>query len=85
MAVGAGVFVLALILQVIGWQIPAIAVYAAAYLVLGWQILLSAGKGLFRGHILDENFLMSIAGIGAFAIGENPEAVGILLFFRIGE
>ena len=85
MAIGAGVFVLALILQFIGWQIPAIAVYAAAYLVLGWQILLSAGKGLFRGHILDENFLMSIAGIGAFAIGEYPEAVGILLFFRIGE
>ena len=85
LAIGAGVFVLALILQFIGWQIPAIAVYAAAYLVLGWQILLSAGKGLFRGHILDENFLMSIAGIGAFAIGEYPEAVGILLFFRIGE
>lgn len=57
----------------------------AAYLLLGTEILIKAAKGLFRGHALDENLLMSLAAIGAFIIGEYPEAVGVMLFFRIGE
>lgn len=59
--------------------------FAAAYLVLGGEILLTAVKNIGKGQIFDENFLMSIATIGAFAIGEYPEAVGVMLFFRIGE
>jgi len=56
-----------------------------AYLVLGWEILTTAAKNLFRGKIFDENFLMGIATLGACVIGEYPEAVGIMLFYRVGE
>ena len=59
--------------------------YVAAYLVLGWRVLLAAAKNLVKGHVLDENFLMSIATLGAFAIREFPEAVGVMLFYRVGE
>ena len=83
--VGAGMFVLGLILQAFGLGWGLIGCCVAAYLVLGGKILLTAVKNLFKGQIFDENFLMSIATIGAFAIGEYPEAVGVMLFFRIGE
>lgn len=56
-----------------------------AYLLLGGKILVTAFKNLTKGHIFDENFLMSIATLGAFAIQEYPEAVGVMLFYRIGE
>lgn len=59
--------------------------YCAAYLLVGWEIALSAIKNIFRGQVFDENFLMFIATIGAFAIGEYPEGVAVMLFFRIGE
>lgn len=61
------------------------AVLAIAYLLLGGSVLLSAGKNIIRGQIFDENFLMSIATLGAFGIGDYPEAVGVMLFYRIGE
>lgn len=57
----------------------------AAYLLLGGEILITALKNLTKGHVFDENFLMSLATLGAFAIGESPEAVGVMLFYRIGE
>lgn len=60
-------------------------VYIVAYLILGFHILKTAITNLFRGNIFDENFLMSIATLGAFAIKEYPEAVGVMLFYRIGE
>ena len=56
-----------------------------AYWVLGKNVLITALQNLFKGHVLDENFLMSIATIGAFCIGEFPEAVGVMLFYRVGE
>jgi Cd2+/Zn2+-exporting ATPase len=62
-----------------------LAVFIAAYLVLGGNIVLRAMQSIVRGHLFDENFLMSIATIGAFAIGEYPEAVGVMLFYQIGE
>lgn len=55
------------------------------YLFLGSGVLWSAIKNIRRGQIFDENFLMSIASIGAFIIGEHPEAVAVILFYRIGE
>ena len=61
------------------------AAFLAAYLVLGSEILLTAGRNLLHGQIFDENFLMSIATIGALAISQFEEAVGVMLFFRIGE
>ena len=60
-------------------------VFLAAYLLVGWEILFSAIKNLVKGKVFDENFLMSIATIGAFAIGEYPEGVAVMLFFRVGE
>lgn len=82
--VGAGLFVLGLILErfTIFWHVP---VFVISYLLLGWEVLVNAVKNLRQGHMLDENFLMGIATIGAFFIGEFPEAVGIMLFYRIGE
>ena len=62
-----------------------IPVFLAAYLVLGWRVLFAAGKNILKGRVFDENFLMSIATIGAFAIGEFPEGAGVMLFYRIGE
>ena len=60
-------------------------IFAAAYLVLGGKILLEAARNISHGQIFDENFLMCIATIGAFAIHEYAEAVGVMLFYRIGE
>lgn len=56
-----------------------------AYLLLGYNVLIGAGRNLLKGQIFDEYFLMSVATIAAFAIGDFPEAVGVMLFFRIGE
>lgn len=59
--------------------------FVVSYCILGWEVLLTAVKNLARGHILDENFLMGIATLGAFAIGDFAEAVGVMLFYQIGE
>ena len=59
--------------------------FVAAYIVLGRNIVITAGKNIMKRQMLDENFLMSIATLGAFAIGEFTEAVGVMIFYRIGE
>lgn len=59
--------------------------FFAAYLTAGYDVLLSAFKNLFKGKVFDENFLMSIATLGAFAIKEYPEAVMVMLLYQIGE
>lgn len=60
-------------------------VFLAAYLLVGRKVIIAAGRNLYRGQVFDENFLMTIATIGAFAIGELPEAVGVMLFYYVGE
>lgn len=62
-----------------------LAVYIPAYLVAGFEVLKNAVTNIFHGEIFDENFLMAIAGIGAFFVGECPEAVIIMLFYGVGE
>ena len=57
----------------------------AAYILLGGRIVLTALKNSTKGQVFDENFLMSIATIGAFGVGEFAEAVGVMMFYRIGE
>ena len=60
-------------------------VFIPAYLLSGWSVLTSAGRNILRGKVFDENFLMTIATLGAIAIHQLPEAVGVMLFFKIGE
>lgn len=62
-----------------------IVLYLVPYLIIGHNVLLRAAKNITRGKIFDENFLMSIATIGAFILGELPEAVAVMLFYQIGE
>ena len=59
--------------------------YIAAYVILGYDVVLAAVKNIVKGHVFDENFLMSISSIGAFLIGEYPEAVAVMLFYQVGE
>lgn len=61
------------------------ACFLLAYLILGIKIVWTALRNISKGQVFDENFLMSIATIGAFGIGEYAEAVGVMLFYRIGE
>ena len=83
--IGAGLFAAGLILGHLGLDWIALTACLIAYVILGKDVVMTAVKNLTRGHVFDENFLMSIATIGAFCIGEAPEAVGVMLFYRIGE
>ena len=60
-------------------------IFLVSYVILGGEVLLTALKNLPRGHVFDENFLMSIATLGALCIDNFPEAVGVMLFYRAGE
>ena len=72
-----------------GW--PRLALYLAAYLVIGYDILKKAGQGILNGRVFDENFLMAVATVGAFALaiyeksGDYNEAIAVMLFYQIGE
>ncbi len=59
--------------------------YVVPYLISGYDILLEAGEKIIHGELLDEDFLMAVASIGAFAIGEFPEAVAVMLLYQVGE
>lgn len=61
------------------------AVFIPAYLLSGWSVLTTAGRNILRGRVFDENFLMTIATVGAIAIHKLPEAVGVMLFYKVGE
>ena len=65
--------------------IPKFAVFLVSYFIIGGDVLVSAVKNILRGQVFDENFLMAIATIGAFAIGEYPEGVAVMLFYQLGE
>ena len=60
-------------------------VYLLAYLIVGSEVLIRAGKNIVRGQVFDENFLMTIATIGAFCVGEYPEGVMVMLLYQLGE
>jgi Cd2+/Zn2+-exporting ATPase len=87
--IGAVIFTAGMIIEYIFTpELPyyvSLAVFITAYMILGGNSVLKALKSIVRGRIFDENFLMSIATIGAFAIGEYPEAAGVMLFYQIGE
>lgn len=81
---GAGLFLAGILLKD-KYELFSTILFVSSYLALGWEILLTAGKNICKGRMLDENFLMSIATLGAFVIQEYAEAVGVMLFYRIGE
>ena len=60
-------------------------VYIIAYVIVGFEIVRKAIRNIIRGKVFDENFLMTVATIGAFGIGEFPEAVAVMLFYQVGE
>lgn len=76
-------FIIAVMLE--GYPLVAFIIFVATYLLIGKNVLITAAKNILRGEVFDENFLMAIATLGAFAIGEYPEAVAVMLFFEIGE
>lgn len=59
--------------------------FVVSYLLIGGKVLTTAIKNIFRGEIFDENFLMTVATLGAFFVGEYPEAVAVILFYEVGE
>lgn len=85
LCLGAALFIAGEILEHMGMTIPSLIALVIGYILLGGKVVLTAVKNLTKGQIFDENFLMSIATLGAFAIREWPEAVGVMLFYRIGE
>lgn len=62
-----------------------LALFIISYILIGGSVVISALKNIIKGRVFDENFLMTVATIGAFAIGEYPEAVAVMLFYQIGE
>jgi len=89
LVVGAAVFAVGILIEnVFAFEPPPyvlLAVFIAAYILLGGSVVLRAFKNLIHGQVFDENFLMSVATVGAFIIGEYSEAVGVMLFYQIGE
>ena len=87
LAVGAVVYAIGMALTVFA-KLPTLAELAfliVAYVILGWDVVWQAVKNISRGQVFDEHFLMSVSTIGAFAIGEYPEAVAVMLFYQVGE
>lgn len=85
--IGAAIFVVGMVLEN-AFSINEyllLGLFIVGYIILGGEIVLRALKNITRGQIFDENFLMSIATIGAFIIGDAAEAVGVMLFFQTGE
>lgn len=86
MATGVLLFVAGIIFHsVLKLNIMGIILYVLAYLLLGKDILINTAKNISKGKIFDENLLMTVATVGAFVLGEYSEAVGVVLFFKIGE
>ena len=65
--------------------LPRLLIFMVPYLVIGWDIVYKAARGIGNGQVFDENFLMTIATFGAFGVGEYTEAVAVMLFYQVGE
>ena len=76
-------FITAIFLPTSGWL--RLITFIVPYLIAGYGVLIEAAEKIIAGELLDEDFLMSIASIGAFCIGEYPEAAAVMIFYRIGE
>ena len=82
--IGAIFFIVALIINIdINWISPVL--FLVSYIIVGGDVVLRALRNIVRGKVFDENFLMSIATIGAFFVGDFPEGVAVMLFYQVGE
>lgn len=81
--VGAGIYFIAIVFNFTQWI--EFTLYFVSYVLVGGEIVLRAIKNILRGQVFDENFLMTLATIGAFFIGQYPEGVAVMLFYQIGE
>ncbi|MDU5107982.1 heavy metal translocating P-type ATPase [Clostridium sp.] len=81
--IGAIIFAVAVFLD--RESMVTLALFIVSYLLIGGNVILTAVKNILRGEVFDENFLMTIATLGAFFIGEYPEGVAVMLFYEIGE
>jgi len=82
-ALAIAIFAVALIFPF--YSLIELSLFVLSYIIAGHKVLLRAVRNIFRGQLFDENFLMTLATLGAFAIGEYPEAVAVMLFYLIGE
>ena len=62
-----------------------LALFLLPYGVIGWDVLWKAARNIAHGQVFDENFLMALATVGAFFVGEYPEGVAVMLFYQVGE
>lgn len=87
--VAVGTLIIAILLMSLSFLVVIdeiqIAIYLMAYFLASYPVLFQAGQNIIRGRIFDENFLMTIATVGAIVIGEYPEAIAVMVFYRIGE
>lgn len=81
---GAGLLVTHFVLPDLPWWAELV-IFAVPYLIVGGEVLLEAAKNIAHGEVFDEEFLMALATVGAFVIGEYPEAVFVMVFYQIGE
>ena len=83
---GAGLFAIGIIMSILSAPLLVeLAFLIVAYIILGGSVVIKATKNIIKGRIFDENFLMTLSTVGAFFIGEYPEAVAVMLFYQIGE
>ena len=85
--IGASLYIIAVIVSKLNFSMSNIisfGLFIAAYIIVGKDVLLKAFSNIKRGKVFDENFLMTIATVGAVIIGEYPEAVGVMLFYMVG-
>lgn len=83
LGIGALLFVVGIIFKFPLWA--ELSIFLISYILVGGEVVLKAAKNIVRGQVFDENFLMSVATIGAFAIQEFPEGVAVMLFYQVGE
>ncbi len=87
-AIGAVVYILAVLFQRLFGALPwfcHLAVFLIAYVMIGGDVVKNALRNIGKGQVFDENFLMTIATVGAFFVGDYPEAVAVMLFYQVGE
>lgn len=82
--IGAILFAIGILLPEDPWFLE-LGCFALAYIIIGYKVVWKAVRGVMNGQMLDENFLMAVASLGAFFVGEHNEAVAVMLFYQIGE